>query len=344
LLTKKMTPKQKEEAAATTNGVLETGDVDIINGEPPMQFMYIVRHGDRWDYENPSWVGTTDRPGDPPLSPLGEQQARESGTFLETLMAQDGITNSSDITWLSSPFLRCLQTSNEMINMMGSKIESAKTDIAILPEYSVFEWDGKGGEWHASLPPLEERIHYFPRLNIQHKSMFVPEIPEPRSLFHDRCDRAIQSLERRYPVPSSLPRKRSALVIITHAAGCIGLARAATIGPIVLPENHSTSMSDNSQWKFLSHITPAAPCSVYRLTRTASTPPATWSLDPHDAPHSLNGHTDHLSNFASCNTVPWNHFGNKSYNKGYTGPPTSRFAPKPVATSSSSASDGESCK
>ena len=30
-----------------------------------------------------------------------------------------------------------------MINMMGNKIEAAKTDISILPEYSVFEWDGK---------------------------------------------------------------------------------------------------------------------------------------------------------------------------------------------------------
>lgn len=265
-------------------------------GEDEKQTIYIVRHGDRWDYENPEWAKTSPRPGDPPLSTLGHQQARETGMLLDSLLADDGI-DASDITWLSSPFLRCLQTSNEAINAFKKTDPKA---IQINPEYSVFEWDGKNGEWHASLPPIEERRHYFPRLNLGYQSMFIPEIPEPRTLFHARCERAISAINTRFPY-----RPRSVLVVVTHAAACIGLARAAA----------NLTLAD---------ITPAAPCSVFRLTRSSSTP--IWEIDAHDAPMSMNGHVGHLSDLGG-NTVPWNHFGDKAVHRGYTGPLTSKFAP-----------------
>jgi broad specificity phosphatase PhoE len=100
---------------------------------------------------------TTSRPGDPPLSSLGLEQARHTGVFLDKLLARKGLS-AENLTWMSSPFLRCLQTSNAAIDAMEN-LDRQK--IAILPEYSVFEWDGHNGEWHKSLPELSERKHYF---------------------------------------------------------------------------------------------------------------------------------------------------------------------------------------
>ena len=251
-------------------------------------------------------MGTTTRPGDPPLSRLGHQQARETGIFLDSLLAEENIS-LDNVTYLSSPFLRTLQTTNELIHALDKvpQLASSKQlrDVKILPEYSVFEWDGKGGEWHKSLPPIEERIHYFPRLDLNHTSLFVPEIPEPRSLFHNRCDRAIDALSTTYPYQAG-----TALIVVTHAAACIGLCRAALKG----------SLSD---------VTPAAPCSVYRLTRSSDT--RIWEMDEHDKEGGLNGHSAHLSDLGT-KTVPWNNFADKKIHKGYTGPPTSRFAPQSV--------------
>jgi hypothetical protein len=181
----------EETSGPASSPVVDTTTVDDANsqqaegteGAPPTQYLYIIRHGDRYDYENPGWSATSTRPGDPPLSALGHQQARETGLFLQSLWAADGIDldeGASDITWLSSPFLRCLQTSNEALNAMT--MPDAKA-ISILPEYSVFEWDGHGGTWHASLPELEERQHYFPRLDMSYESMFVPPLPEPVSIY-----------------------------------------------------------------------------------------------------------------------------------------------------------------
>lgn len=231
------------------------------------------------------------------MSKLGHQQARETGIFLESLLLADGI-DAENITWLSSPFLRCLQTSDGALNAF-SKLGHANL-IPILPEYSVFEWDGHGGNLHKDLPPLSERVHYFPRLDLSHESLFVPPLPEDQSVFLERCDKAVRHIHKRFPY-----KPRSAIVIVTHAAGCLGLARAAA-------------------QVTLQQLTPAGPTSVFGLYRTNATD--VWSIDQVDM--GLNGHVQHLSDMGT-HTVPWNHFADK---RGYTGPPHSRFAPKQVVS------------
>lgn len=108
------------------------------------------------------------------MSTLGHQQARETGIFLDSILADAGITGS-DITWLSSPFLRCIQTSNEALNMF-EKVDGMD-NVMINPENSVWEIDGHDGKMHESLPTLQERKCYFPRLNEGYESLFVPELP-----------------------------------------------------------------------------------------------------------------------------------------------------------------------
>jgi broad specificity phosphatase PhoE len=216
------------------------------------------------------------------------------------VLVKEGITTDS-ISWMSSPFLRCLQTSNAALDALSS-IQGNPDEIKILPEYSIFEWDGHDGIFHQSLPRnLEERKHYFPRLDEHYQSMFIPTLPEPRAKFHDRCQKVASSIQKRYPF-----RPKTAIVAVTHAAGCIGLAAALT----------NLTISD---------ITPAAPCSIYQLTRTSDT--NIWNIDRHDVENSMNGYTSHISDMGES-TVPWNNFADKRVFHGYTGPATSRFAPK----------------
>jgi len=126
------------------------------------------------DYAHPEWKQVPgSRTGDSPLSTLGHKQAREVGAYLDSWMHERGLT-SDNITWLSSPFLRCLQTSTDAMNSF-QKVDLSQ--VPINPEYSIFEWDGWGGDWHKDLPELEERRHYFPRLNMSYETSFVPDLP-----------------------------------------------------------------------------------------------------------------------------------------------------------------------
>ena len=234
------------------------------------------------------------------MSTLGHQQARETGRFLDNFLSERNLT-SDDITWMSSPFVRCLQTSDECLNAFD-KINTAT--LPILPEYSIFEWDGHGGEWHQDLPPLEERKHYFPRVDTTYKSFFTPTLPEPRSAFEKRCQQSVNALHTKYPY-----QPRQVIVLVSHAAGCIMLAKTLTK-------------------KQFTDITPAGPCSIYGFTRTSNT--ETWSIDEHNKVNGLNGYSTHLSMLGSS-TPPWNNFGDGT-RKFYTGPPTSRFAPIPQPT------------
>ena len=114
-----------------------------------------------------------------------------------------------------------------------------------------------------------------------------------------RCQKTVDTLHKKYPY-----KKRQILVMVSHAAGCVALAKTLT----------KLALSD---------VTPAAPCSIYGFTRTSNT--EVWSLDPHDKTDGFNGFTGHISKVGSS-TVPWNNFGDGK-TKFYTGPPNSRFAP-----------------
>jgi broad specificity phosphatase PhoE len=162
----------------------ETETTTPTNDGDDKQYLFIIRHGDRWDYRDPSWKELpSSRLGDSPLSTLGHQQGRQVGQFMDKFLKTNAITE--DVTWLSSPFLRCIQTSNEAIQELTTTTTTTTTtthgdrlqNIRILPEYSIFEWDGHDGEWHKDLPTLEERKHYFPRLDITYESFFTPRLP-----------------------------------------------------------------------------------------------------------------------------------------------------------------------
>ncbi len=296
------TPISKETTCAQS-------DDSSANGDERQQSIFIIRHGDRWDYQHPEWKKSAKRKGDPSLSTLGHRQAREAGQYLDKLFVKEGI-QPKDVTLLSSPFLRCIQTSNELL----SEFRNCQRDgdhILIKPEYSIFEFDLWDDGLHHSLPPsMEERKLYFPRLDVSHQSAYVPKVPEDVDTFLKRCEETMVQLNK-------IHGTKPVLILVTHAACCIGLVKAAT----------QLTLQD---------VNPAAPCSIYRLTRTLqscdiddgvnkdnlSSP---WKVDHYTKENGFNGFTGHLKEDLG-HTIPWNHFERNEENRsilsaGYTGPP-----------------------
>ena len=229
---------------------------------------------------------------------------------MDELFSQENIT-ADEIVLLSSPFVRCIQTSNEILSQFTKTKGDVAETVQIKPEYSIFEYDLHNHNYHASLPEsMEERKWYFPRVDLSYKTMFVPKLPEDCDMFMKRCDEAIQHVEKAYPIDSS----KRVIILVSHAAGCVAMAKSASR-------------------KTLQDINAAAPCAIYRLTREVDDDTASsgcekgcWDIDHYSKEDGMNGYSKHLTDMGA-HTIPWNHFGPKGENNGptkngWTGPPT----------------------
>ena len=228
---------------------------------------------------------------------MGRLQARETGRFLDSLLASEGV-DANNVTLLSSPFLRCIQTSNELLSEFHLTSGDVAETVPIKPEYSVFEYDLNGkGKYHEGLPAMSERKLYFPRMDENHKSLFTPSLPEDVEGFLERCQKTVGHLNNVYPHETGSDR---VVIIVSHAAGCVALAKAAS-------------------GKTLNEINAAPPCGIYRLIRTSNSD--LWEIDHFSKKDGMNGYCKHISEMGQS-TFPWNHFGDKSINNGFTGPPS----------------------
>eukprot|EP00252_Welwitschia_mirabilis_P013057 TRINITY_DN28873_c0_g1_i1.p1 TRINITY_DN28873_c0_g1~~TRINITY_DN28873_c0_g1_i1.p1 ORF type:complete len:259 (-),score=52.35 TRINITY_DN28873_c0_g1_i1:355-1131(-) len=76
-----------------------------------VQNLFVMRHGERLDNCDPQWVRTAPRPWDPPLTERGKIQAWNAGKRLRA--------EGWNITRVfSSPFLRCVQTTAEVVSAL----------------------------------------------------------------------------------------------------------------------------------------------------------------------------------------------------------------------------------
>ena len=87
-----------------------------------VRFLFVVRHGQRKDMkplEYPEYVGHPDAP----LTPLGHEQAKESGVFimkkLDELRKEYNVEPLVEIE--CSPFIRCMQTAAGISEVLGLK-------------------------------------------------------------------------------------------------------------------------------------------------------------------------------------------------------------------------------
>lgn len=272
------------------------------------QSIFIVRHGDRWDYSHPEY-GTSDkivRKGDTPLSDLGRRQARETGIFLQHLLQlSERSADPADVVVLCSPFLRCVETANEMLQQFTNRSSERQPTHTIRVEPSIWELDGiNNGLHHQHVRNIEEitkeRSWYFPRVDTSHVPLFIPDLPESKEESLQRFQRVIDAIHNTYTY-----QPNQTIIIVTHAAACIGLVKAAT-------------------QRSLSQITPAGPCCIYHLQRYSNNNKV-WHMDCFTKRLGLNGHMHHVSD-AGQYTIPWNNYGPKCMitNKSkYTGPPPS---------------------
>lgn len=77
--------------------------------------LFIIRHGERLDKINLNWSTNALRPHDTPLSKMGHKQASHLGKWLYSKIP---IRKPAKI--FSSPFIRCVQTANEIAQQLES--------------------------------------------------------------------------------------------------------------------------------------------------------------------------------------------------------------------------------
>jgi broad specificity phosphatase PhoE len=77
----------------------------------PVKYLWIVRHGERYDHTDDQWRATAKRPHDPHLSQAGIKQSYAVGKLIHDLTRQQRHEEEmADIGIYTSPFLRCVQT------------------------------------------------------------------------------------------------------------------------------------------------------------------------------------------------------------------------------------------
>ncbi|KAJ1679377.1 hypothetical protein EV182_002174 [Spiromyces aspiralis] len=117
---------------------------------PPQLALYIVRHGERLDHIDPNWAETAPTPYDPPLTPEGLQQASRTGQWIyshEQRVCSGTALATTDYHILTSPFLRCTQTSYSLYKGFQSCLPwpvdataAIRTNWDIAVEPGLSEW------------------------------------------------------------------------------------------------------------------------------------------------------------------------------------------------------------
>ncbi|KAK9685790.1 hypothetical protein K7432_015370 [Basidiobolus ranarum] len=215
--------------------------------------VWFIRHGERLDFVNSNWVYTTTTPYDPPLSDLGEKEALKTGRYLRDLAQESFDTfvkgqNKTRYVIYSSPFLRCAQTAEGILQGIGSSRYS-ETVGGIRLEPALSEWISE--EYFTEQIPdslisscKETCITNNVPLNLTHKPYLnhLPEFPESydqlTQRFNNFLERLVQQLEQETPITERLPT----VVLVTHGAGVSSLLDAC-FKERTLVEVHYCSLS-----------------------------------------------------------------------------------------------------
>ena len=143
--------------------------------------VWIARHGNRLDFVNPEWFDTATRRYDPPLSEDGLIQAQELGKRLKN----ENITHI-----IASPFLRTIQTANEVANII---------DLPIKLEAGLGEWHNP--DWMTETPeihPSDFLLSEYPHIDWSYQSLIIPEYPESEAKVHQRTAATVQKLVAKF--------------------------------------------------------------------------------------------------------------------------------------------------
>ena len=165
------------------------------------QRIWIVRHGNREDFQNPGWAKTAQRPYDPALSADGETQAKEVGCSLQD--------EPIDCVF-ASPFLRTIQTASHIADALEAPVCLEPGIGEILPDVKSMP----------ALLPEEERRQRFPRIDQEYCAVKGFAYPESSDEGHARAAATARALTERYPDKN--------LLMVTHGAPVVGIVRGLT--------------------------------------------------------------------------------------------------------------------
>ena len=165
------------------------------------QRIWIIRHGNREDFQNAGWAKTAQRQFDPALSSDGETQAKEVGRSLQ----------DEPIHYIfASPFLRTIQTASHIAEALDLSVCLEPGIGEILP----------GVESMPALLPEEERRQRFPRIDREYRAVNGFPYPESSDEGHKRAAVAARALTDRFPDKN--------LLMVTHGAPVVGIVRGLT--------------------------------------------------------------------------------------------------------------------
>lgn len=169
------------------------------------QTVWIARHGNRLDFVNPEWFNTATKRYDPPLSDDGFIQAAELGERLK-------VENIKHL--FSSPFLRTIQTANEVAKMLN---------LSIKLEAGLGEWHNE--EWMTESPEIQTpdflRTAY-PAIDWSYQSYLYPQYPETKAEANQRTAATIQQL---------VSKHSEDILLVGHGASVYGLTKGLVADP-----------------------------------------------------------------------------------------------------------------
>lgn len=161
-----------------------------------LQTIWIARHGNRLDFIHPEWFNTAKRRYDPPLSDDGIIQAKELGKRLKF----ERITHI-----FASPFLRTIQTANEVAEIL---------DLPIKIEAGLSEW--LNPDWMTETPETESKEELkikYPRIDWRYISHIIPQYPETEAMVNSRCQEIARILVREF---------QEDMLLVGHSVSVVG--------------------------------------------------------------------------------------------------------------------------
>ncbi len=164
------------------------------------QTIWIARHANRLDFVNPDWFLTAERRYDPPLSDDGLVQASQLAQRLK---------NENITAIFSSPFLRTVQTANQVAEVL---------DLQVKLESGLSEW--LNPEWMSENPekmPTEDLGASFPRIDTNYNSRIIAQYPEIGETAFLRAGETARKLAEEFSED---------ILLVGHGASVVG----ATIG------------------------------------------------------------------------------------------------------------------
>ncbi len=173
------------------------------------QTVWIARHANRLDFVNPDWFLTAQRRYDPPLSDDGVVQAQQ----LARRLKGEGIAHI-----FSSPFLRTVQTANQVAEVL---------DLPIKLESGLSEW--LNPVWMETIPERLSTValaELFPRIDLSYTSRVVAEYPETGEKSLERSGKTARLLASEFP---------ENILLVAHGASLVG-ATMGLVGGITKSE------------------------------------------------------------------------------------------------------------